>query len=106
MEQNEESQEQELLFKQLTQHFMKEQLEQLKGNNKEKNKSFIYLESSTLNMLLLYLLMHTDTLQRRRTESSHDTESFPMEIFEELNSVLKNNKEGFEEILSYLKEES
>ncbi|WP_332634775.1 hypothetical protein [Halalkalibacter flavus] len=101
-----ENHEQELLFKQLTQYFMKEHLEQLKGNKKNKNNSFIYLESNTLNMLLIYLLVNLDNQQSHGTASSHESAPFPKEIFEELNSIIANNKEEFEEILSYLKEET
>ncbi|KHF39862.1 hypothetical protein [Halalkalibacter okhensis] len=97
------NQEQELLFKQLTYHFMKEQLEQLKENKKEKNRSYVYLESNTLNMLLVYLLMHVNANQKHTTMKEQESELIPEEISDNLDSIITNNKENFEEILSYLK---
>jgi penicillin-binding protein-related factor A (putative recombinase) len=102
---NKEDKAQDLLFKQLIRHFMNEQLEQLKENSKNKNRSFVYLENNTLNMLLVYLLMQMNP-QKKYENHSDNSDFIPEEIFEELNSVLKQNKEGFEEIIHRLKEET
>ena len=37
---------------------MKDQLNELKEDKQETNNSFVFLENSTLNMLILYLLMN------------------------------------------------
>ncbi|MFC0561971.1 hypothetical protein [Halalkalibacter alkalisediminis] len=96
---------QELLFKQLTHHFLSEQLEQLKGNKEDKNRSFIYLESNTINILLVYLLMQMNTKKTNETASNNNN-LIPEEIVEEINSVLHNNKKSFEDIISQLKEKT
>ncbi|WP_332694817.1 hypothetical protein [Halalkalibacter lacteus] len=103
---NSEDQEQELIFKQLTRHFLQEQLEQLKGNKPDKNKSFVYLESTTLNILLIYFLMHLNATNRNEPISSSSNDFLPEEILEELSTLIHQNKEGFEDIINRLKEES
>ena len=102
---NFEDQEQDLLFKQLTYQLMKEQLDHLKGNNKQKDRSFIYLDSNTINMFFVYLLMQMNNQKRYERKNSSENEGDSNELLEELNSVINNNKEAFEEILSRLKEE-
>ena len=102
---NIEDQEQDLLFKQITYQLMKEQLDHLKGNNKQKDRSFIYFESNTINMLFVYLLMQINNQKRYECKNSSENEGNPNELLEVLNSVINNNKEAFEEILSRLKEE-
>ncbi|MGO4886876.1 hypothetical protein ACJ2A9_03880 [Anaerobacillus sp. MEB173] len=102
---NKEHQEQELLLKQLTRHFLKEQLNQLKGDNEVKNNSFIYLESKTLNMLLVYLLMDKITYNNPK-QTNNDNNEFSDELLEELELVITNNKKDFEEIISHLKNNS
>lgn len=99
-----DSQEQELLLKQLSHNFINEQLEQLK-NKKMDNNSFIYLESSTVNMLIVYLLMNMEAQNSNKTTNSKENGFIPDELFEELDSVIMNSKNGFEEILSLLKKE-
>ncbi|MFC0470029.1 hypothetical protein ACFFHM_05685 [Halalkalibacter kiskunsagensis] len=101
---NHEDQEQELIFKQLTRHFLQDQLEQLKGNKPDKNKSFVYLESTTLNILLVYLLMNMNVKNRNESVNSSTIDSVPEEILEELNTVINQNKDKFEEIINQLKD--
>ncbi len=44
--------EQELLVKHVIRQFMKDQLNELKEDKQENNNSFVFLENSTLNMLI------------------------------------------------------
>ena len=40
--------------------FMKDQLNELKEDKQENNNSFVFLEKSTLNMFILYLLRNEE----------------------------------------------
>ncbi|MCM3654507.1 hypothetical protein [Metabacillus litoralis] len=101
-----DNKEQELLLKQLSSNFIKEQIEQIK-NNKKDNNSFIYLENNTLNMLIVYLLMDFEARNRDNSTSiSNEIEFSTNELNEELDSVINNNKKRFEEILNLLKQET
>ena len=103
---NKENQEHELLLKQLTRHYLKEQLNQLKGEKEGNNSSFIYLESKTLNMLLVYLLMDKVAHSNPNPTNSDDSEFFSDELFAELDLVIKKNRNDFEEIISHLKKKT
>lgn len=100
-----ENRELELLLKQLTRNYINEQLQQLK-NMKKDNNSFIFLESNTLNMLIVYLLTSMEAQNSDNTTNSKENEFFLDELIEELDSVIFNNKKEFEEILSLLKEKT
>ena len=49
--------EQELFVKHMIRQIMKDQLNELKEDKQENNNSYVFLENSTLNMLILYMLM-------------------------------------------------
>jgi len=92
--------EQELFVKHIIRQFMKNQL---KEDKQENNNSFVFLENSTLNMLITYLLMN----EERRTygEKNKDIDK-PSEAktLEKLEHIIANNKKEFEEIIALLKE--
>ena len=71
--------EQELLVKHVIRQFMKDQLNELKEDKQENNNSFVFLENSTLNMLIIYLLMNGE----RRTDGEVNEDS-QVKILEEL----------------------
>ena len=91
--------EQNLVMQHVISQFMKDQLNGLKEDKRETNNSFVFLENSTLNMLILSLLMNG----QRRTygEVNADSEE---ETLEKLDHVIADNKKDFEEILTLLKE--
>ena len=91
--------EQELLVKHVIRQFMKDQLNELKEDKQENNNSFVFLEKSTLNMLIIYLLMNGE----RRTDEEVNEDS-QVKILEELEQVIADNKKDFEEIITLLKE--
>jgi hypothetical protein len=97
-----DNQDQELHLKQATRDFIQEQLEQLK-NTKKDNNSFVYLESDTLNMLIVSLLMKLEAQNSDKTANTKENGFFPDELITELDSIIKNSKKEFEEILSLLK---
>ena len=89
----------ELVMKQMVRQFMKDQLNNLKQDNQENNNSFVFLEKSTLNMLIIYMLMNGESLPEE--EVNGDSQ---MKILEELEQDIADNKKDFEEIMALLKE--
>ena len=91
--------EQESLVKQAIRQFMKTQLNELQDDKQENDNSFVFLEKSTLNMVLTYLFMNGE--RRNKGEVNEDSH---VKILEELEQVIADNKEDFEEIITLLKE--
>jgi hypothetical protein len=91
--------EQELLVKHVIRQFMKDQLNELKEDKQENNNSFVFLENSTLNMLIIYMLLNGE--RRTNGEVNGDSQA---KILEDLEDVITDNKKEFEEILTLLKE--
>lgn len=89
--------EEEFLVKHIISRFMKDQLSERKGDQLENNNSFIYLEKSTLNMLMI-LLMNTG--QKSYGGVSEDSR---VKVLEEIDQVIVDSKKEFEEILTLLK---
>lgn len=105
---NKDAQEQNLLFKQLTHEYIKEQLEDLKNNQNDKNRSFIYLESKTLNMFILYMLLNMENKKstiKGNDEDDDETVFFSEELVKDIDSVIDRNKLAFDELISLLKED-
>ncbi|CAH0319950.1 hypothetical protein P4646_02035 [Peribacillus simplex] len=103
---NKDAQEQNLLFKQLTQKYIKEQLEDLKNNKNDKNRSFIYLESKTLNMFILYMLLNLENKKSTIIGDDDDETVFlPEELVKDIDSVIDRNKLAIDELISLLKED-
>ncbi|WP_404453353.1 hypothetical protein LG329_03395 [Virgibacillus necropolis] len=102
-----ENHERELLLKQLIRHSINDQIEALKSNKKESNSSFVFLDSSTLNMLILYLLMNSDgeKSQVNKPEAANSNDD-PVtdESMGELDELISNRTQEFEEVLALLKE--
>jgi len=89
----------ELVMKHVIRQFMKDQLDELQEDKPENNNSFVFLEKSTLNMVLTYLFMNGE-----RQNNGEVNEDSHMKILEELEQVIADNKEDFEEIIALLKE--
>jgi len=89
----------ELIMKHIIRQIMKDQFSEQTEDKQENNNSFIYLEKSTLNMLIMYMLMNDG--RRPKEEADGDSDG---EISEELERVIEDNKKDFEEILTLLKE--
>ena len=105
---NKDAQEQNLLFKQLTQKYIKEQLEDLKNNKNDKNRSFIYLESKTLNMFILYMLLNLENKKSTiigDDDDDDETVFLPEELVKDIDSVIDRNKLAIDELISLLKED-
>ena len=90
---------QELLGKRVIHQFINNQLKDLKEDKQEDNNSFIFLEKSTLNILMSYLLMNSS--HRTVEEVSGDNEVM---ILKEIEQAITENKKEFEEIITLLKE--
>ena len=105
---NKDAQEQNLLFKQLTQKYIKEQLEDLKNNKNDKNRSFIYLESKTLNMFILYMLLNLENKKSTiigDDDDDDETVFLPEELVKDIDSVIDRSKLAIDELISLLKED-
>jgi hypothetical protein len=82
---------------------MKEQLMNLPNNSKKENNSFAYLEKGTLNLLIAYLLSGE---KRRTGEIGHEeiyNEELELKIMKQLDEMLEESKEQFEEVIDLLK---
>lgn len=77
---------------------MKEQLTNLSNSSNTKNNSFAYLEKGTLNLLIAYLLSG----EKRKAEEIDD-EELEMKLIKQLDEMLDESKEQFEEVISLLK---
>lgn len=89
----------ELLMKRISSGFMKDQPSDVNEYTKEDDNSFVFLEKSTLNLLLAYMLSG----ERNKTVEKGN-EEFELEIIAELNQTIEINKKEFEEIIGVLKE--
>lgn len=77
---------------------IKEQLTNLSNYSNTKNNSFAYLEKGTLNLLLAYLMSG----EKRKVEEVGD-EEIEMKMMKQLDEMLEESKEQFEEVISLLK---
>ncbi|GGA38348.1 hypothetical protein [Psychrobacillus lasiicapitis] len=95
--------EQEILLKNLMRRLMKEQLDELKEEKKRSNNSFLFLENNTLNMLITYLVMNQTN---RKDVAMVDDSNKPSQekILQELDHIIADNQQQFEEIITILKE--
>jgi len=76
---------------------MKEQLTNLPSYSNEENNSFAYLEKSTLNLLITYLISG----EKRKAEVIGD-EELEIKLIKQLDKMLEESKEQFEEVMSLL----
>ena len=73
--------------------------DKIKKDKRENNNSFVFLENSTLNMLILYLLMNGKS--RTHENVSEDSQ---VKNVEARDHIIADSKKDFEEILTLLKE--
>lgn len=104
MTQNEQEK-QTLLFNELIQHYIKEQLTELKSSKKDKSKSFIYLESKTLHVLIVSLLMHMQSTNKPVTANTSESEPILEEVMKEIDIMMTNHKQTYEQILDLLRKD-
>lgn len=89
----------ELLMKRVIHDYLKDHLAQLKEINKESNNSFVFLEKSTLNRLINYMISGTGTTSKKQQSIGEIDES---QILTQLQQLMDQNKEEFEEVLAML----
>ncbi|WP_285400013.1 hypothetical protein [Lysinibacillus sp. fls2-241-R2A-57] len=77
---------------------MKERLDNLSNYSNEENNSFAYLEKGTLNLLITHLLSG----EKRKVDEIGDEER-EMKMLKQLDEMLEESKEQFEEVISLLK---
>lgn len=80
--------------KNLIRQIIMNQLNELKADKQKSNNSFVFVEKSTLNILVN---------SKHRTEDEVSG-NFQAKMLEELEQVIEENKKDFEEILTLLKE--
>lgn len=90
--------EQEILMQHVISKFMKDQLNGIKEGKGEANNSFVFLENSTLNMLIHYLLMNGKSRTPEKVNKDSQAENV-----DELDHIIADSKKDFEEILTLLK---
>ncbi len=88
----------ELLMKRLLHDYLNEHLAQLKESNRESNNSFVFLEKSTLNRLINYILSGTTN---KKQQSLGELDESQVRL--QLQQLMNQNKEEYEEILAMLK---
>lgn len=99
MSHSEEEEEKSLPIEKIIKQFMGEHFFNIKENSQEKNNSFIFLEKSSLNLLLAYLLSGA------KNETPHIVnEEFELKAIEQLNQVIHDNEKEFKAIIKLLKE--
>ncbi|MBB4822910.1 shikimate kinase [Sporosarcina luteola] len=62
------------------------------------SKSFVFLDAKTINLILLYILMNKE-LQLTRLTNRTTPSVLQKNIAEEIDKMMKENKQLFEEIL-------
>ncbi|MGE7946092.1 hypothetical protein [Lysinibacillus sp. NPDC093688] len=77
---------------------MKERLDNLSNYSNEENNSFAYLEKGTLNLLITHLISG----EKSEVEEVGDEER-EMKMMKQLDEMLEESKEQFEEVISLLK---
>ncbi|WP_068984979.1 MULTISPECIES: hypothetical protein [Lysinibacillus] len=85
---------------------IKEQLTNLSNSSNTKNNSFAYLEKGTLNLLIAYLMSGE---KRKTGEIGHKeiyNKELELKIIKQLDEMLEDSKEQFEEVISLLKKMS
>ena len=80
---------------------MKEQLTNLPNYSSEENNSFAYLEKSTLDLLITYLISG----EKRKVEDIGDRE-IEIKLIKQLDEMLEESREQFEEVISLLEKMS
>lgn len=87
------------------QQIISELTETVTGSDGElPSNSFVFLDAKTINLLLLYILMNKD-LQLARLANRNLPAGMQKTIVEEIERMMKENKQSFEEILSEVRNE-
>ncbi|MCG3087214.1 hypothetical protein [Sporosarcina cyprini] len=74
-----------------------------KGNESEPSStSFVFLDSKTINLLLLYIVMNKE-LQLTRLTNRNNPTVIQKTLLDEIERMIADNKEAFEEILHDVK---
>lgn len=78
------------------------------SNRQENNNSFVFLEKSSLNLLLTYLLSKPQTEPPTTSEIkdalSAKDEALESKAIEEIDQIIMNNEKEFQDIIRLLKE--
>jgi len=78
---------------------MKEHFSSIKDELQDNNNSFIFLEKSSLNLLLAYLLSNN-----KYETSSPVNEEDEKKAVEKINQLINENEKEFQEIIGLLKD--
>ncbi|MEK4387504.1 hypothetical protein MKZ25_17290 [Solibacillus sp. FSL W7-1464] len=79
---------------------MKEHFSSIKDELQENNNSFIFLEKSSLNLLLAYLLSNN----KYDTSYPVSEEEEEKKAVEKINQLINENEKEFQEIIGLLKD--
>lgn len=91
--------EEQISMEQIINHYLQENFSDLRENLNENNNSFIFLEKTSLNLLLASLLSRS--MSPTTNGKNEVDESI---VIESLDLVINENKKEFESILKLLKD--
>ncbi|MER1986817.1 MAG: hypothetical protein ABS948_13095 [Solibacillus sp.] len=91
--------EEQISMEHIINHYLQENFSDLRENLKENNNSFIFLEKTSLNLLLTSLLsMTTSPISNVKNKVDEST------LIESLDLVINENKKEFESLLKLLRD--
>ncbi|MER2108541.1 MAG: hypothetical protein ABS949_16560 [Solibacillus sp.] len=91
--------EEQISMEHIINHYLQENFSDLRENLKENNNSFIFLEKTSLNLLLTSLLsMTTSPTSNIKNKVDEST------LIESLDLVINENKKEFESLLKLLRD--
>ena len=94
--------EQEVFVNRIIRQLMNEQLHE-RNTVEQDNKGVVFLESGTMNMMLLYMLMKENGSSDANLNMGF-TEVSERNIINNIEQVIEDNKREFEEVMALLKE--
>ncbi len=94
----------EMLKEQLLRQFSEELLNQGSEQKQNTNDSLIFLESRTLNLLILSMIINQEK-KSQQTATEAGTTSSQKEMLKQFDQLIAESKEVFEEILALLNDQ-
>lgn len=89
-------------FHQIIADFTKSLSTHVETKGEDSSKSFVYFDSKTINLLLLYILMNKELQLTRLTNRSAPVNT-QKTMIEEIDRMIVENEKIFEELLNELK---
>lgn len=93
-------------YQSLLKDYIRKTMDESGSNDKNINNSFLFLENSTLHMIIVYILMQLE--QQTGKDNNHIEVNSAMmdEIIDSLDTMIEDNKSAFEELVNMVKEKA